>query len=76
MGDANNAYFHAIVRGKDEQTELYKLEDQHGKVLVDSEDIEKEITTFYQALVGEATVEIRHVDVEVLRSGKKLNREQ
>lgn len=76
LGDSNNAYFNAIVKGNNKQIGLYKVEDQNRKVLVDTKDIETKIITFYQALVGEAALILRHVDVEVLRDGKQLSRTQ
>lgn len=43
LNDDNNAYFHAIMKEKNKQTELQRLEDKHGKVLGEFMDIEKEI---------------------------------
>lgn len=43
LNDDNNAYFHAIMKEKNKQTGLQRLEDKHGKVLGEFMDIEKEI---------------------------------
>lgn len=55
LGDGNNAYFHAIVKGKNKQSGLYKLSDHNGKVFTDFKDVEKDILKSYGELVGAST---------------------
>lgn len=43
LGDENNAYFHAIVRGKNKHNGIHNLEDSNGNKLMDFKDIEHEI---------------------------------
>lgn len=72
LGEGNNAYFHAIVQGKNKQIELHKMEDNNGNVLRDFKDIEKEILIFYGELIGTMAHTLLHVDIEMSRKGSQL----
>lgn len=64
LGDANNAYFHVIVRGRN------KLEDRNGNKITQPEEMGQVVLKFYKELVSTNTANRRHVDIEVLRKGK------
>ncbi|XP_058725840.1 uncharacterized protein LOC131597146 [Vicia villosa] len=72
LGDANNAYFHAIVRGRQKQNGIHILVDQNGSNLTEPKDMEVEVLRFYKDLVGTAATNLLHVDIEVLRQGTQL----
>jgi hypothetical protein len=72
LGDGNNAYFHATIRGKNKQAGIYKLEDHNGRVLTEFKDIEKEVLRFYVDLVGTSSQRLLHVDIAAIRNGTQL----
>lgn len=76
MGDGNNAYFYANRKLKNKHIRLTELEDVHGNLLIDPQDIEKEILRFYKALDGEASSTLTEVDITVMRKGAQLTREK
>ncbi|CAK8573387.1 unnamed protein product [Lathyrus sativus] len=72
LGDGSNAYFHAIVKEKNKQNGLHRLENNQDKILGEFKDIENEIIQFYQELIRTNTQNLMHVDVEVLRRATQL----
>ncbi|CAI8602376.1 unnamed protein product [Vicia faba] len=72
LEDANNAYFHAIIIGRNKMNGIHNLMDINGNNITDSKGMEQETLKFYKELIGTSTQSLRHVDVEVLRKGKQL----
>ncbi|CAK8566524.1 unnamed protein product [Lathyrus sativus] len=72
LGDGNNAYFHAIMKEKNKQNGLHRLENNQGKILDEFKDIEQEIIQFYQKMIGTNTQTLMHVDIKDLRRGAQL----
>ncbi|XP_058776403.1 uncharacterized protein LOC131650721 [Vicia villosa] len=75
LGDGNTSYFHAIVKGKNKQTGIQKLEDSTGQILTEHKDIEMEILSFYKGLIGTTSHRLKHVDIVALRTGSQLAEE-
>lgn len=71
LGDGNNSYFHAIVKGRNKQNKIHRIVD--GDTMTDFKEIEKEMLRYYGDLVGKATRELLHVDIEALRNEPQLN---
>lgn len=70
LGVENNSYFHAIVRGKNKNKNgIQHLIGCNGEKLTDPKDIENEVLTFYNNLVGTASQQRQHVDIVALKNG-------
>lgn len=41
LGDGNNAYFYAHLKAINKQTNMHKLEDQHGNLLTEMRDVKQ-----------------------------------
>ena len=72
LGDSNNAYFHALVRGIQKQNSILHLIDKNGKWLTQHKNMEIEVLRFYSDLVGTTTAKLNHVDIDVIRKGSQL----
>ncbi|XP_058727247.1 uncharacterized protein LOC131598452 [Vicia villosa] len=72
LGDGNNAFFHAIMRGKNKQNGIHKLVDSNGITLTEFKYIEGEILRFYKNLVGTSIRRLLHVDIVAFRNGTQL----
>lgn len=72
LGDGNNAYFHATVKGKNKQDGIYNLEDPNGNILTEQGQIEKEVLRFYKSLICTKASSTRHVDINAIRNGPQL----
>ncbi|CAK8560586.1 unnamed protein product [Lathyrus sativus] len=75
MGDNNNAYFLASVKGKNKQKGLYNMVSLNGELLSNQEDIEKKIVDFYSKLVGTNSSNLKGIDVPTVIKGKTLPKE-
>lgn len=56
LRDGNNAYFHTIVKEKNKQIGMHRMEDSNGNMLKDFKETEKEILKFYGELVGRVNI--------------------
>ncbi|KAF5208333.1 hypothetical protein FRX31_002080 [Thalictrum thalictroides] len=54
FSDQNSAFFHKIVQGKRARNRILRLTDSNGQVLTDETDIENEILTYFQDLMGKS----------------------
>ncbi|XP_058755140.1 uncharacterized protein LOC131628305 [Vicia villosa] len=72
LGDGNNSYFHAIIKGKNKATGITALEDHAGKTLTEPKDIEAEVLRFYTELVGTNSNSLLHIDIDAMRKGPQL----
>lgn len=56
LRDGNNAYFHTIVKEKNKQIGMHRMEYSNGNMLKDFKETEKEILKFYGELVGRVNI--------------------
>ncbi|XP_058726489.1 uncharacterized protein LOC131597842 [Vicia villosa] len=70
LGDSNNAYFHALVKEKNRQKDIYSLIALDGRILSTHDQIEDEILDFYTTLVGNKATELKGIDITAIRRGK------
>ncbi|XP_058759182.1 uncharacterized protein LOC131632454 [Vicia villosa] len=76
LGDSNNAYFHATLKSKFSNAYIGLLKDNDGNGITDQKMILKEVTEFYRALVGKPASGLNKIDLEIMREGKQLQRDQ
>lgn len=50
--DANTTYFHGIANGRKRKCMIRSLEDEDGRVIIDSAKLRTHITNFYKQLFG------------------------
>lgn len=72
LGDGNNAYLHAIVKGKNNNNSIHKLVKKNGNIITEPKDMETEVIQFCEALVGTSANSLKHMDIEALRRGRQL----
>ncbi|XP_058746559.1 uncharacterized protein LOC131619487 [Vicia villosa] len=72
LGDGNNSYFHAIIKGKNKATGITVLEDHVGRTMSEPKDIEAEVLRFYTKLVGTNSNSLLHIDIDAIRKGAQL----
>ncbi|XP_050895440.1 uncharacterized protein LOC127102067 [Lathyrus oleraceus] len=73
VGDGNNSYFHAIVKGRNKENIIHRIMDINGDTMTDFKEMEREVWRYYGDLDGKATRELLHVDIEALRNGPQLH---
>ncbi|XP_058741457.1 uncharacterized protein LOC131613836 [Vicia villosa] len=73
LGDGNNRYFYEMLKSKNKAAGIYALEDSNGMEVTGQDSIEREVLKFYGDLIGKASNQLRHINVEVLRSGNQLS---
>ncbi|XP_058734312.1 uncharacterized protein LOC131606042 [Vicia villosa] len=76
LGDNNNSYFHAAVKEKNKQKGISTLHALDGRILTTQDQIEDEILDFYKQLVGTNTENLKSIDLNAIRRGKILSRDQ
>ncbi|KAK4731529.1 hypothetical protein R3W88_024517 [Solanum pinnatisectum] len=75
-GDSNTTYFHACMKHKQAQNHITRLTDAVGTIIQDAKGIQKEILSFYRALLGTAAKQLTPVQPHIMELGPVLNREQ
>ncbi|KAL9230591.1 hypothetical protein vseg_005924 [Gypsophila vaccaria] len=53
-GDANTAYFHAILKGRRDQNKVRLLEDRDGVVCDNPKAIQTDFLNYYQHILGQS----------------------
>ncbi|KHN06941.1 Transposon TX1 putative 149 kDa protein, partial [Glycine soja] len=76
LGDGNNAYFHASLKAKYNQTSIKKLYMNDGNFVTTQKEIEDEIMRFYGDLMGREEPNLDSVDINIMRKGCQLNFDQ
>ncbi|XP_050918605.1 uncharacterized protein LOC127136042 [Lathyrus oleraceus] len=76
LGDRNNSYYYATLKTKQNGKSMRVLHMIDGVILADQKDIEKEVVDFYGSLMGMAANNLKHVDIEAIKSCRKINMEQ
>ncbi|CAI8602596.1 unnamed protein product, partial [Vicia faba] len=75
LGDSSSAYFYANLKRKYKQAYISKMIDRDGKILIDNDQIEKEVYTFDKDLVGTSTTMLKKIYIEVMREGNQVSSE-
>ncbi|XP_019248630.1 PREDICTED: uncharacterized protein LOC109227892 [Nicotiana attenuata] len=76
LGDTNNAYFFASMKGRKAQNQITKLIDSKGNTLTDCKEIETEVVNFYKDLLGSTCGSIPAIHPGRIRKGPMLSRKQ
>ncbi|KAH0651308.1 hypothetical protein KY284_031220 [Solanum tuberosum] len=76
LGDDNNVYFFASMKGRKAQNQINMLTREDGTVIRDATNVTKEVVGFYQKLLGQCNKHIEATHPEVLKDGPVLTREQ
>jgi hypothetical protein len=67
LGDGNNRYFYASIKTKTTLKSINVLQKEDGTQLTNQEDIEEEVLSFYNKLMGTADNDLNGVDITVMR---------
>lgn len=76
LGDTNNAYFFASMKGRKAQNQITKLTDSKGNTLTDYKEIETKVVDFYRNLLGSTCGSIPSTHPRRIRNGPMLSRKQ
>lgn len=75
-GDGNNSYFYAVMKARSAAKNISAIHDEHGNRLTKNADIQEEVIRFYKQLMGTSIHNLPSIDINVMRRGPMLNREQ
>lgn len=75
-GDSNTAYFFASMKQRYSQNHIRNLKNDQGERLHTEAEIIKEITGYYEKLLGTSTYTLPAIDPSVLKEGPLLTMEQ
>ena len=73
MGDSNHHYFFSSLKERNRVNRISILYDANGNKLVDHEAIQKEVISFYKALLGSSAPSLPSVHLPTLRKGPTLS---
>ncbi|KAH0648141.1 hypothetical protein KY285_033389 [Solanum tuberosum] len=76
LGDSNNKYFTAMIKERRHKKHIVELNSLAGAKLVEPAEIQKEIITFYQTLMGTAKTNTTAVSRTIMRTGPNLSHTQ
>ncbi|KAG5576665.1 hypothetical protein H5410_056799 [Solanum commersonii] len=76
LGEDNNAYFFASIKGRKAQNKINMLTREDGTIIREATDVIKEAVGFYQKLLGQCNKHMKATHPEVLKDGPVLTREQ
>ncbi|KAH0634359.1 hypothetical protein KY284_037145 [Solanum tuberosum] len=76
LGDANNAYFFASMKGRKAQNQINMLISVDGTVIREATNVTNEALGFYQKLLGQCNKRMQATHPEVLKDEPVLTREQ
>ncbi|XP_060175336.1 uncharacterized protein LOC132606044 [Lycium barbarum] len=76
LGDSNNAYFFACMKGGVAQNQIRQLNTLTGATIQNEKDIEIKIIGFYKQLLRSSVAQLPVIHEEVLSEGHVLQREQ
>ncbi|XP_058782915.1 uncharacterized protein LOC131657547 [Vicia villosa] len=73
LADDNNAFFHASIKAKHKSKSMKILKTTDGNSVTDQNSIMEEVMKFYKILMGTKEDNVKHVDIEAMRSGKQVS---
>ncbi|KAH0746203.1 hypothetical protein KY285_007860 [Solanum tuberosum] len=76
LGDDNNAYFFASMKGRKAQNQITMLTIEDDTVIREATYITKEAVGFYKKLLGQCNNHMQATQPEMLKDGPILTREQ
>ncbi|MCH85203.1 transposon TX1 putative 149 kDa protein, partial [Trifolium medium] len=76
LGDGNNRYFHASIKTRSTSKSINVLLKEDGTQITAQEDIEEEVMSFYNKLIGTSDTDLNGIDITVMREGPQLSNEQ
>ncbi|XP_059301911.1 uncharacterized protein LOC132053828 [Lycium ferocissimum] len=76
LGDANNAFFYASMKGRLASNGINNLVNSIGDTIQDQNAIEEEVIGFYKSLLGTNVDQLPTVDTTIMQQGKTLSRWQ
>ncbi|XP_049381354.1 uncharacterized protein LOC125845909 [Solanum stenotomum] len=76
LGDENNAYFFASVKGRKAQNQINMLTKEDDIVIREATSITKEAVGFYKKLLGQCSNHMQATQPDILKDGPVLTREQ
>ncbi|CAO2816302.1 unnamed protein product [Amaranthus hypochondriacus] len=71
--DENSAYFHATIKERRASNSIFELQDKEGKWLKTTQEIQNEITNFYQNLQGSETNILEVINRVTMRKGPQID---
>ncbi|XP_055803659.1 uncharacterized protein LOC129872800 [Solanum dulcamara] len=76
LGDANNKYFSALIKERTQQKQIRGITALSGQVLYEATDIQNEFVQFYKGLMGSSANTLPAIDIQIMRRGPILSRQQ
>ncbi|XP_049381299.1 uncharacterized protein LOC125845827 [Solanum stenotomum] len=76
LGDANNKYFSAIIKERTQKKQIRCITSLTGQVMYEPQDIQNEFVQFYKGLMGSSVTTLPAIDVQVMKRGPTLSRQQ
>jgi hypothetical protein len=76
LGDGNNAYFYASVKGRNRIQSMNNITRQDGSVAHCQPEIEQEVLDFYGKLMGQKEDILEGINVAVMRDGPQISHDQ
>ncbi|KAH0714811.1 hypothetical protein KY284_007716 [Solanum tuberosum] len=76
LGDENNAYFFASMKGRKAQNQINMLTKEDDTVIREATGITKEAVGFYKKLLGQCSNHMQATQPAILKDGPVLTREQ
>ncbi|XP_058776902.1 uncharacterized protein LOC131651247 [Vicia villosa] len=68
-GDENSKFFFAYLKARQNKNSINFLQLENGDIIEDQKGIEREVMRFYGSLMGDCSMNIKHIDVEAMREG-------
>ncbi|XP_019258406.1 PREDICTED: uncharacterized protein LOC109236665 [Nicotiana attenuata] len=75
LGDANNKFFSAVIKERQQRKQLVELQTLSGNTITDHAAIKEEIVSFYKSLMGTSAHVLLAVDKMVMRKGPTLTKQ-
>ncbi|WMV07828.1 hypothetical protein MTR67_001213 [Solanum verrucosum] len=76
LGDTNNKYFSAIIKERTQKKQIRCITSLTGHMLYEPQDIQTEFVQFYKGLMGSSVTTLPAIDVQVMKRGPTLSRQQ
>jgi len=76
LGDTNNKYFSVIIKERTQKKKIICITSLTGQILYEPQAIQNEFVQFYKGLMGSSVTTLPAIDVQVMKRGPTLSRQQ
>ena len=76
LGDSNNKYFSSVIKERSQKKNIRSLMSLDRRKLSEPQEIQEEFVQFYKRLMGTSAGKLSAIDVQVMKRGPVLSRQQ